>query len=126
MAGVSSRLSMLEMSCWCERSAHVCTSSLPVLLHDAIACMCSHVLGEAHVHQTIPAKSFAHECGSWWLPMLTPQSLRQSCHEIVVVQKNSYLTGLVVFSAELPWRPVVHGNRGGFISERLIPNMSLV
>ena len=80
---------------------------------------CLHVQsflgGTDMIHQTFPAYSFAHECGSWCLPTLTPQSLRQSCHEIVVVHQNSYLTGLVVFNADLPLRPVAHGNRGGFI-----------
>ena len=46
--------------------------------------------------------------------MLTPQSLRQEIF-VVLKHKNSYLTGPVVFNADLPLRPVVHGNRGGFM-----------
>ena len=71
------------------------------LRHHCLCCCtpqllaCTLIFWRDMIHQTIPAYSFARECGCWCLPMLAPQSLRQSCHEIVVVHKNSYLTGFV-------------------------------
>ena len=99
----------------------MCTPSLSVLLHDAVACMYISFL-----ERQMSAKRFLHiilrmnvDAGGF-----RRVRLRHSCHEIVIVHKSSYLTGLVAFNADLSLRPVVHGNRGCVIFERLSPNMS--
>ena len=67
----------------------------------AVACMYSHFLLRMNVDPG----------GVRGYAAIIASELSRDCR----CSYNSYLTGLVVVSADLPLRPVVHGNRGGFI-----------